>query len=286
MVQIMINFNNFSEEIDFVCGPYGCYSVNTALALPSSDPTNNLMCYSSDYTQTTPEENYASLLPQIYNNFRQAIFFAVPFIALYMDSQKFKEEISKFAGKYFSVKKKEIPSIAHSSNQQKLKSTVNKELQHEESEGFIEKFKDISGKSIDLGKDVGNLTLVSLNLTNSVYPVNSVTTLLQAKKIFSSLKKSRELYLKGNKKLDLSEQLLKLSSTAMKMALKGTKNFLTGKLLTQSFSTASSALGYLKSFYKKKDLNFLLAGILLLSGIFKLEDLIIKQFSPLEEKVA
>lgn len=71
----------------------------------------------------------------------------------------------------------------------------------------------------------------------------------------------------------------------MKMILP--KKFIPEKFATQSLSLTSSSLGYFKNIAsQKKDLNFLLSGILLLGGFFKFENLITEQFNSSEEKVA
>lgn len=284
----MINYNSFTG-IDFICDSQGCYSVNTALmALPSE--SNNSVCLPSEYVCNAPdyiasafgltsEEEYANFLNQAYSIFQQLILTSVPYIALYLDSQKAKAEISKFIQKY-------LPNLQPQSINQSLNKTgsIDQNLQDEKLPVAV-RLKTIQDQSIVVGKDIANVTLASLKLTNALFPINTVTTLLQSEKIFTSLKKSKELYAKGNKKIDLSERLAKFGATALKMIL--TKKFLPGKFVTQSLSVTSSSLGYFKNIAsKKKDLNFLLSGILLLGGFFKLENLIAEQFSSSEEKAA
>lgn len=284
----MINYNNFSG-IDFICDSQGCYSVNTALTAFPSEATNSIclpsdyMCSTSDFISNafalTSEEEYANLLNQAYTIFQQLVLTAVPFIGLYLDAQKAKVEISKFMEKYLT----NLQSVDQPLNEGKIKK-IDQNLQKDQSQLVI-RLRTIQDKSFVVGKDIADVTLASLKLTNAIFPVNTVTTLLQSEKIFTSLKKSKELYTKGNKKIELSERLAKFGATALKMILP--KKFTPGKLLTQSLSVTSSSLGYFKNISsKKKDLNFLLSGILLLGGIFKFEDLIIKQFNLAEEKAA
>lgn len=279
----MINYNSFTG-IDFICNSEGCYSVNTALiALPNE--STNLICLPTDYVCSAPdyitsglgltsEEEYANFLNQAYNIFQQLILTSVPYIALYLDAEKAKAEISKFIQKYL------LNLQPQSLNKEKTRS-IDQNLQDEKLPLAV-KLKTIQDKSIVVGKDVANVTLVSLKLTNSLFPINTVTTLLQSEKIFTSLKKSKELYAKGNKTIDLSERLAKFGATALKMILP--KKFILGKFVTQSLSVTASSLGYFKNIAcKKKDLNFLLSGILLLGGFFKLENLIVEQFNSSEE---
>lgn len=281
----MINYNSFTG-IDFICDSQGCYSVNTAL-IPSK--STNSICLPSDYVCSVPdyitsafaltsEEDYENLLNQAYSVFQQLILASVPYIALYLDGQKAKAEISKFIEKYLPNLRPQ--SIDQSLNKEKIRS-IDENLEDETSSLAI-RLKTIQDEGIVVGKDIANVTLASLKFTNALFPINTVTTVLQSEKIFTSLKKSKELYTKGNKKIDLSERLAKFGATALKMILP--KKFMPGKLVTQTLSVTSSSLGYFKNIAsKKKDLNFLLTGILLLGGLFKLENMVFQQFAAEEQ---
>lgn len=286
----MINFNSFPNNADFICDPEGCYSLRTALT--TSNDFSNWMCYPYDNTETAlgfpKAEDSTSWIPEAYRTFRYMILLLVPFVAKYMDGKKVVEEYSKFSQKYFPKKKEttvteEVPFIEEISNENHLvcpkKSTdlIEEWQSSEESKALLEKLKSISNKSLVVGQDLGNLTFASLTLINSTLPLHQVTTVLQAKKIVSSFNKIRKLHSQKNKKLECSENALKFSGSTMKMVFQYTINSLPGKILVQSFSTASSALGSITSYRKKVDINFMLGIILLLGAGFKLEDLVLKQ---------
>lgn len=292
----MINFNSFPNNVDFICDTKGCYSLGTALAI--SDDSSNWMCYPWDNRETAlgfPKlEDSGSWIPEAYRTFRYMILLLVPFVGKYMNGKKFIEEYSKFSEKYFPKKKenetamtKELPFIEEISTENHLvsptKSLTSEWEPYEGSEALLEKLRSISNKSLVVGQDMGNLTFASLTLFNSVLPINQVTTLLQTKKIVSSFNKIKKLHSQKNKKLEFSENALKFSGSTMKMVFKYTINSLPGKILVESFSTASSTLGSITSYRKKVDINFMLGIILLLGAGFKLEDLILQQLYSEEE---
>lgn len=121
-------------------------------------------------------------------------------------------------------------------------------------------------------------------LPDSTLPT-TITTMLQGKKIISSFNKTRKLRLKKDKKLELSESALKFTGSTMKMVFKYTINSLPGKILVESLSTTSSALGSITQYRRKVEVTFMLGIILLLGAGFKLEQLVLQQLYP-EEKAA
>lgn len=283
---------NNSLNVDFICGTEGCFSLGTALAR-SED--SSWMCYPWDNRETAlgfpKAEDSTNWIPETYRTFRYLILLLSPWIANFMDIKKLNEEYSKFSKKYFPNKEKE--EISNELAPLTESTAITEWQSSDELEALIEKLKNISDKSLVVGKDMGNLTCTSLTLVNSLmssllpeYTLpNSVMTVLQSKKIITSFNKSRKLRLEEDKKLEFSESALKFSGSFMKMIFKYTINSAPGKILVESFSIASSVLGSVTSYRKKVDVNFMLGVILLMGGAFKLEQLVLSQLYS-EEEVA